>query len=95
MIGLRQLIPYLVQIGSPEFRRWMLDRIPIERFQRLKAAIDTFHERSTEILADNKAAVEKARQEGREDEETKNLIAVLCTYGCVVEHIVTLTDPLP
>ncbi|KAI0739059.1 cytochrome P450 [Daedaleopsis nitida] len=77
MLAIRRTIPFLRKLGPPQFRRWLLDRIPIPNVQRLKASIDTLYGRSSEIVAESKRTVEKARAGGHEDESTKILISVL------------------
>ncbi|KAL6306629.1 cytochrome P450 monooxygenase [Sparassis latifolia] len=50
-------LPYLVRIGSPAFRRRVVNMIPSRRVQRMKAIIDTMYRRSQEIFNAKKAAL--------------------------------------
>ena len=76
-MAVRQATPYMLMLGPPQFRRWLLDRVPVARVQRFKELVDTLWARSTEILAASRRRVEKARAEGVEDADTKNLVSVL------------------
>ncbi len=81
MVIVRQIIPYTLKLGTPQFRRWLVERIPVARFQRLKETVDVFDRRSTEILRAHKVALEKAQKDGsHEDDESKNIISVLREY---------------
>lgn len=73
------MIPYLTRLGSPSFRRRVVELIPSKRIQRIKSIIDTMHETSTEIFRNKKAALEKGddavlRQLGA----GKDIMSILC-----------------
>ncbi|KAI1784550.1 cytochrome P450 [Ganoderma leucocontextum] len=55
---LRRLLPYVVDFGTPAFRRWVVDMIPHKPVQDLKSIIDIMHERSVEIYRTKKQALE-------------------------------------
>ncbi|KAI0327588.1 cytochrome P450 [Cubamyces sp. BRFM 1775] len=55
----RWTLPYLVQIGTPAFRRKMISWIPMERLHKLQSVVDTMHRRATEIYLEKKARLEK------------------------------------
>ncbi|KAJ2970021.1 hypothetical protein NUW54_g12828 [Trametes sanguinea] len=64
----RLLLPVAVKIGSPEFRRRVLDMIPAEQVQRMKDISDILHARSVLIFNEKKAAL------ARGDESIKHQI---------------------
>ena len=77
MLIVRQLLPYIGKIGTPSFRRWVLDHLPIARYQKMKDILDVFHKRSSDIFYEKKAAAEKAESHNAE-ESGRELISVLC-----------------
>ncbi|KAJ3534433.1 hypothetical protein NM688_g7137 [Phlebia brevispora] len=59
LITFQLLSSYYMHIGSPGFRRWILDHIPNAKIQEFKNIVDTIDRQSREILRDKKAALEK------------------------------------
>ncbi|KAM5533780.1 hypothetical protein V8D89_012555 [Ganoderma adspersum] len=55
---LRRLLPYVTDLGTPAFRRWVLDRLPYKPAQELKSIVDIMHERSIAIYRAKKAALD-------------------------------------
>ncbi|KAL7285768.1 hypothetical protein ACG7TL_000877 [Trametes sanguinea] len=55
----RLLLPFATKIGSPQFRRRVLDMIPAEQVQRMKDISDILHARSVLIFNEKKAALER------------------------------------
>ncbi|PIL23231.1 cytochrome P450 [Ganoderma sinense ZZ0214-1] len=75
---LRRLLPYVVDLGTPGLRRWVLDRFPYKPAQELKSIVDIMHDRSIEIYRAKKAALEAgddtvAQQVG----EGKDIMSIL------------------
>ena len=62
---LRQFLPTLQQIGTPALQRWVVDRIPIERVQRLKEIVDVMHNTSKMVLEQKKRALGIWNTEGK------------------------------
>ncbi|KAH9890480.1 cytochrome P450 [Cubamyces lactineus] len=56
---IHQLLPWLVRIGPPSFRRKMVEMAPFGAVQRLKQISDTICARSIGIIAEKKAALER------------------------------------
>jgi hypothetical protein len=76
------LIPIVSKIGTPRFRRAIVDLIPSEVIKRLRDIVDIFHETSVEILESKKEALRKgdkalAAQIG----QGKDVISILCTIS--------------
>ncbi|EIW54984.1 cytochrome P450 [Trametes versicolor FP-101664 SS1] len=55
----RWTLPYLVHIGTPAFRRRVMQWLPMPRLHRLQAVVDTMHRRATEIYREKKARLDK------------------------------------
>ena len=55
----QMLSPYYLNIGTPTFRRSILDRIPIPKVQELKDIVDAMDDHSRAIFYSKKAALEK------------------------------------
>ncbi|KAH9475657.1 Cytochrome P450 monooxygenase 91 [Psilocybe cubensis] len=53
------LLPILVKIGSAQFRRRVLNMLPIKTLHKLRDIIDTMHGTSVEILESKKKALEE------------------------------------
>ncbi|KAI0639055.1 cytochrome P450 [Trametes polyzona] len=53
----RILLPFLVKIGTPAFRRRMVELVPSANVQRMKEISDTLHARSVAIFDEKKAAL--------------------------------------
>ena len=62
MIISRALLPYLVKIGPPRFRRWIVEWIPYWRIQKLRKTIDTMHTVACDIFKAKKDALEKGEE---------------------------------
>ena len=56
---LRRLLPYLPDFGSPALRRKLVEMVPHEGLQRMKAFVDTMHRRSVEIFREKQLALQR------------------------------------
>ena len=75
---LRRFLPFLCTIGSPVFRRKVVELIPSQRVQRLTAIVDTIHRRSREIFEDRKRLLEEGGEAmTRQVGEGKDIISIL------------------
>ncbi|KAK7676942.1 hypothetical protein QCA50_020060 [Cerrena zonata] len=50
--------PYFKKLGPKWFRRWLLDRVPIQGIQRLKEMTDVVYENTRRVFFEKKAALE-------------------------------------
>lgn len=75
MMIVRQTSPLLLQLGPAWLRRWIVDRIPIPRTQKLKRVVDTLHQTSVKIIEEKKAAIQKG-----EYAAGKDIMSVLRKY---------------
>ena len=54
----RWTTPYVSLIGTPAFRRRVLEWLPWKSLHKLKSVVDTMHRRATEIYREKKALLE-------------------------------------
>ncbi|KAG6907125.1 hypothetical protein DXG01_010429 [Tephrocybe rancida] len=71
-------LPTLVKIGTPKFRRWVLDRFPFKRYHPLRDIVDTWDRTTTGIFEEKKTALREgdealANQVG----QAKDLMSIL------------------
>ncbi|KAJ8521037.1 hypothetical protein ONZ45_g2214 [Pleurotus djamor] len=59
MIIVRNFLPWVVKVGPPSFRRWLLNVVPWERLHQVRDMSDFMHNTSVEIWRSKKAAMEK------------------------------------
>ncbi|KAI0656926.1 cytochrome P450 [Cubamyces menziesii] len=59
MMVVRQLSPFLTQLGPAWLRRWIVERIPISRTQKLKEVVDVLHQTSVKIIEKKRVALQK------------------------------------
>lgn len=67
MMIVRQTSPLLLQLGPAWLRRWIVDRIPIPRTQKLKRVVDVLHQTSVKIIEEKKAALQKGEYAAGKD----------------------------
>ncbi|KAG6855804.1 hypothetical protein H0H87_010722 [Tephrocybe sp. NHM501043] len=72
------ILPIAVKIGTPGFRRWILDLIPYKTYRDLCGIVDTWDRTATEIFEEKKKALAEgdealAKQVG----QAKDLISIL------------------
>ena len=78
---LRVLLPFIVKIGSPQFRRRILEWTPYPRLQRVREIVDTLEYTAKEILAAKRVALERGDEElAKMTAEGKDVMSVLCEY---------------
>ena len=92
MHALRVLLPHIVKIGSPQFRRRLLEWTPYPRLQRVREIVDTLDKTAREILHSKRVALEQGDEElAKMTGEGKDIMSVL--RECVLlRHSYMLTD---
>jgi hypothetical protein len=71
-----------LKIGTPSFRRAILDLVPSEAVMRLRKIIDIFHETSVEILETKKEALRRGDQAlAAQIGQGKDIISILCAIS--------------
>ncbi|KAG6847206.1 hypothetical protein H0H93_009509 [Arthromyces matolae] len=77
----QQFLPILVKIGSPKFRRWFVDHLPIKRLRDLRDIVDSMDRTMVEIFEDKKRVLQEATEDGaalkEKIENPKDLISIL------------------
>ncbi len=58
MVVLRGLFPIATKLGPASYRRWIVERTPIENVQHLRQISDVMHYRSVQIFNEKKAMLE-------------------------------------
>ncbi|KAI0333104.1 cytochrome P450 [Cubamyces sp. BRFM 1775] len=91
--AIQQLLPWLVRVGPPSFRRKIVEVIPLKIVQRLRQIIDTIHSRSIEIINEKKAALERGDEALKEQVgEGKDLMSVLLRANMSASASDSLSD---
>ena len=76
--GYRRFTPWLIRIGTPAFRHWIVSVFPDPNVRRAQEVIDIIWNKATEIFELKKALVEKGDQTLLDNmEESKDLISIL------------------
>lgn len=76
----RSVLKHAVKIGSPRFRRRVIDILPIKALHALKDISDTINKRCEEIFLVKKALLESGDQNMvHQVGEGKDLMSLLCT----------------
>lgn len=72
------VLPKLDGIGSPGFRRWVVDILPWKQLHNLRDMVNCIHDVSSEIYRRKKREVEAEKEAGIEDElSRKDVISIL------------------
>ncbi|THH27300.1 hypothetical protein EUX98_g6891 [Antrodiella citrinella] len=58
--------PWLIKLGPPKFRRFLLNLYPFEKVQKLKRVIDHLWKKSEDIVEERKAAMESGAAGGKD-----------------------------
>lgn len=56
---IRQLLPWVSDLGPPSFRKWIAQTVPWPDLNRFVEIVDVMHNTSSKIFAQKKAAFEK------------------------------------
>ncbi|KAH9847439.1 cytochrome P450 [Lenzites betulinus] len=87
MMVVRQTSPILTQLGPAWLRRWIVDRIPIARTQKLKRVVDVLHQTSVKIIEEKKDALRKG-----EYAAGKDIMSILLKANMAVDEAERLPD---
>ena len=79
LFPLKDLLPYIVKIGSPEMRRKALEMFPRGLVSEIREVSDILTEASTQVLRQKRSALEKG-DEAMENMagKGKDILSVLC-----------------
>lgn len=79
------LIPFVVKIGPPRFRRFVMDNVPWKKLHRLRDIVDEMDRSSTKILEEKKAALQQGDEAVLEQVgHGRDIMSVLRKLGCLV-----------
>ena len=86
--GLIFLVPYVANLGSPAFRRWVLDNlIPDPKIQRFKGIVDYMAGQAKILIAKKRLAlVEGGDAVAQQVGDGKDIMSILCTYFPHSDH---------
>ncbi|KAG6896229.1 hypothetical protein C0992_009624 [Termitomyces sp. T32_za158] len=72
------LLPTLIKIGSPKFRRWLVDHFPSKRLRAIRDIIDTWDRTTTEIFEAKKKALKEGDEAlAHQIGQAKDLMSIL------------------
>ena len=72
--------PTIVRLGTPQFRKWLVESLPFKSIKEAKAPIDIFHNTSVEIYEAKKHALQQEDKElAAQNGQGKDIISILST----------------
>ena len=76
----RIIIPTIVRLGTPKFRRFLVESSPLKTIKDIKAFVDIFHNTSVEIYEAKKHAYKQGNKElAAQIEQGRDIISILST----------------
>ena len=72
-------MPTIVRLGTPQFRRCLVEYFPLKSVKDMKALIDVFHNTSVEIYEAKKHALQQGAEELAQIGQGKDIISILST----------------
>jgi hypothetical protein len=78
------VLPWAVHIGTPKFRRWVVDHLPWPRLQKAKDLVETLHKTSKELFESKKRALEEGGEEYSEG-SGKDIISIVLKENSVAD----------
>ena len=74
------ILPAIVRLGTPQFRKFLVENSPFKSINDLKAVIDIFHNMSVEIYEAKKHALQQGNDESEAQiGQGKDIISILST----------------
>ncbi|KAF8990992.1 cytochrome P450 [Cyathus striatus] len=87
-------LPILMKLGTPKFRRWMVEMTPSSRICKLKDIIDLMHNTSVEILeSKRKALAEGDEAVTRQVARGKDIMSILLKANTEASEEDRLSEP--
>jgi len=77
----RYLLPFLVKLGPPSFRRFLWFSVPFNTMRKIGNAVDTMDRISTEILRSKTNALAAGNDVTEKVGDGKDIMSVLCSYS--------------
>ena len=76
------MLPMLKKLGPPQFRRWLLDMVPMQQVQRVKEIVDILDQNTREIFFGKRAALEAGDAAVKEQVANGNdIMSILCKWA--------------
>ncbi|KAG5338249.1 hypothetical protein C0989_007887, partial [Termitomyces sp. Mn162] len=77
-LEIQVLLPILVKIGSPKFRRWCVDHFPSKRLRAIRDIIDIWDRTTTEIFEEKKKALKEGDEAlAKQIGQAKDIMSIL------------------
>ena len=74
------ILPFIIRLGTPQFRKFLVEHSPLKSIKDAKALIDVFHNTSVEIYEAKKHAFQKGNEElAAQIGQGKDIISILST----------------
>ena len=76
------MLPMLKKLGPPQFRRRLLDMVPMQQVQRVKEIVDILDQNTREIFFGKRAAMEAGDAAVKEQVANGNdIMSILCKWA--------------
>lgn len=80
----QRLVPFFTAIGTPAFRAWVVDLLPLKSIRMMKYIADAIHSQATIVFEDKKAALNAGDEAlTKRIGEGKDLMSILCELRCI------------
>ncbi|KAJ6551734.1 cytochrome P450 [Mycena capillaripes] len=87
------LVPKVIKIGTPAFRRWVLDILPFKSLHRVRDMVDLMNDTAKEILRGKKAALESGDLDSEENMNSgTDIMSILLRGNLTADAASRLTD---
>ena len=87
---LRLLTPFVTRLGSPSFRRFLLNFVPIQAVQKLKEMSDTMEMTCKDILREKRESRKLESGDGNGD--GKDIMSILRKFSSYLSIIVLILE---
>ena len=74
---IRQFAPFISRIGSPAFRRKLVDITPNATVQKIKMMSDVMYDTAKDILRDKKDMLSRSKDAHEQTHDPKDIISIL------------------
>ncbi|KAG6843220.1 hypothetical protein H0H93_001830 [Arthromyces matolae] len=78
MVEREYVLPVVGRIGTPKFRRWVVDHLPMKNLHLMRDVIDDLHRTATEIFETKQRALKEGDEAlANQVDQAKDLISIL------------------
>jgi hypothetical protein len=90
------LLPTLIKIGPPRFRRFVVDHLPFKSITQLRDVVDVMHNTSVGIYDAKKRALEEGDETVKgQSEGGRDIMSLLSTFDCNISLVVACQRLVP